>query len=378
MCGVRLLGRGAKRIRQGVSMALERRYNNINILRFVAALMVLGGHLSTQLAISPIPFIGDTSNAIGVKIFFLLGGYLITKSWRSDPHPLRYAVKRGLRIWPALAVCTLLAVFVAGPLLTTLSLQEYFAGGAFLYLRNLRLDIVFSLPGVFAGNPLPYEFNGSLWSLPVEVAMYLLVPLLCLILDRIPSPRVQRFAAGGIAVAACLLEMLRARFFPTWTQMVYSIELSQLSVLLPYYMIGLFFAYAEPRKYLNVQTAAVLLLAAPMLQYGLFTARLASFIVLSYAVYALAFCPQPQFGQAFEKAEISYGMYLYGFPIQQAVIYLLGRSGVATHYMLCFVLSTALTMVAAWLSYRFVEKPALDLSKKLVVRLKKKAPAQTV
>ena len=155
------------------------RENNFGILRLCAAIMVISGHMA-NLMLLPVPTLfGRQVHALGVYVFFLIGGYLITKSWMSDPHPICYAVKRFMRIWPPLAAYVLFAAFVAGPLLSELSAAEYFASGGWkTYLLNLCLYIMYSLPGVFARNPYPNAVNGSLWTLPVEAAMYVAVPLL--------------------------------------------------------------------------------------------------------------------------------------------------------------------------------------------------------
>ena len=72
---------------------MESRQNNFNIIRFVAAIMVMAGHMGSLTGTPPLGFLGLSINAEGIAIFFLIGGYLITKSWLADPHPLRYAVK---------------------------------------------------------------------------------------------------------------------------------------------------------------------------------------------------------------------------------------------------------------------------------------------
>ena len=69
---------------------------------------------------------GEGIQALGVKIFFLIGGFLIAKSWESDSNPVRYMTKRVFRIFPALIAFTLVAAYVIGPILSTLTINEYF------------------------------------------------------------------------------------------------------------------------------------------------------------------------------------------------------------------------------------------------------------
>lgn len=93
---------------------------------------------------------GEGIQALGVKIFFLIGGFLIAKSWESDSNPVRYMTKRVFRIFPALIAFTLVAAYVIGPILSTLTINEYFQSPLVRnYLRNILLFPAYSLPGVF-------------------------------------------------------------------------------------------------------------------------------------------------------------------------------------------------------------------------------------
>ena len=83
-------------------MAREKRDNNFNIIRFVAAIMVMAGHMAYIGGYTLPTLWGEGIQALGVKIFFLIGGFLIAKSWESDSNPVRYMTKRVFRIFPAL------------------------------------------------------------------------------------------------------------------------------------------------------------------------------------------------------------------------------------------------------------------------------------
>lgn len=151
--------------------------NNLTFVRWVAALMVLYGHSFVFTGNTESLFLGIvTYGPLGVAIFFSISGFLIARSWNADPSPIRFLIKRVLRIFPALAVCITLSVFVLGPIVTTLELREYLQHPATLdYLSNVFLYITYYLPGVFENNVYPNAVNGSLWSLPVEFFMYLLL-----------------------------------------------------------------------------------------------------------------------------------------------------------------------------------------------------------
>ena len=154
------------------------RENNFPLIRLTAAVFVFAGHMGLILGGQP-PLLGGLPlHELGVGMLFLISGYLITKSWLSDPHPLRFAVRRFLRLWPPFAVLVLLLALAAGPLLSSLGPEGYFRSGWGGYLRNLRFYIVYALPGVFTDLPLPNSMNGSLWTMPVEAGLYVLTPVL--------------------------------------------------------------------------------------------------------------------------------------------------------------------------------------------------------
>ena len=119
-------------------MAREKRDNNFNIIRFVAAIMVMAGHMAYIGGYTLPTLWGEGIQALGVKIFFLIGGFLIAKSWESDSNPVRYMTKRVFRIFPALIAFTLVATYVIGPILSTLTINEYFQSPLVRnYLRNI-------------------------------------------------------------------------------------------------------------------------------------------------------------------------------------------------------------------------------------------------
>ena len=152
--------------------------NNFNIVRFLGAAFVFAGHMGILMG-GAAPLMGSFPlHEIGVAVLFTISGYLITKSWLSDPHPIRFAVRRFFRLWPPFAVLILLMVFVAGPLLSDLGTTVYFESDYTSYLRNLRFFTAYSLPGVFTTLPAANSVNGSLWTMPVEAFLYIVTPLL--------------------------------------------------------------------------------------------------------------------------------------------------------------------------------------------------------
>ena len=161
--------------------------NNFHFLRFLAAALVIFSHSYPLSGSKFEPFAWlvqyNTFGGLAVNIFFLISGFLITKSWLDNPNIFQFSMKRILRIMPAFIVAIFFSVFVVGPLVTNLSFKEYIVHPfTKLYLMNVFMfPIHYNLPGVFVNNPYPNAVNGSLWSLPVELIMYGLVAVLGLL-----------------------------------------------------------------------------------------------------------------------------------------------------------------------------------------------------
>ena len=172
------------------------RTNNFNIIRFFAAFAVIYGHMSSIMGEAAFPLLGQRISTIGVKILFTFSGYLITKSYLSDPHFGRYMIRRCFRIFPAYIVLILLSALVIGPIFTSLPLTEYFAApGTWNYIwKNLLFSPTYTLPGLFEACPYPNAVNGSLWTLPFEFAMYLILPALLWAFQKLGSQKWGIFA----------------------------------------------------------------------------------------------------------------------------------------------------------------------------------------
>src|SRR6266566_7260952 len=167
----------------------HRRANNFDALRLLAALSVVFSHsfLIAEGSEANEPFVWLTGNQcilglVGVFVFFVISGYLVTESWCRSPAPGWFALRRGLRIYPGLMVNVAICALLIGPLVTSLPLSAYFAGpelGDFL-VKTLSLEPgPLALPGVlFADTSVGLHINGSLWTLRYEVMMYLMIIIL--------------------------------------------------------------------------------------------------------------------------------------------------------------------------------------------------------
>lgn len=316
-------------------------------MRLFAALLVLFSHQYALLGQAEPAVAGMSFGEIGVCIFFSISGYLVTQSWVSDPHPFRFAAKRFLRIWPGLFVAICFCALVIGPLATTLPLLEYLRSPEMHgYFALLIMKMRFNLPGVFLDIPYPRALNGSLWTIPLELSCYAALLIAGML-------RVTNFRWLMLAIVLGLA----IHFFTT--------DRSTVGVIANYRMqYGLFFGFGACMWlfrdiWTNRRiTGAVLLLAGTAIAIYAQKYLIASLLAIPYASIAFGTASTPVARRFGRFGDVSYGVYIYAFPVQQTVIW-------ATHGRLSFIeyLATSVlaTLVLAYLSWHLVEAPTLKL-----------------
>jgi len=353
--------------------------NNFDLLRLFAAACVLFSHSFVLTGnVEPLPpGLGLSWSAIGVMVFFAISGFLIARSWAYDPHPLAFAVKRGLRLVPALAVSLLATALILGPLVTSLPIRAYLSDPATkaFVLDNLMLQTNYALPGVFADNTYPNAVNGSLWTLPLEVKAYTLAAILGLLglFGR------ARIAMGFVAVVATLAMVPEIRdalpLGNRLTAMLADIQARAGEIaaaaagaynvwLRPFatFLIGAaFFALA---RWIPIRwgiAAAVAAAWAGATAIGGWTAVIGATCAIPYLVLVLAYRTRDLVGLPARVGDYSYGLYIYAFPVQQAIVHF---TAVDSGWVL-FLLATPATLAAAIASWHYVEAPALTLKERL-------------
>jgi peptidoglycan/LPS O-acetylase OafA/YrhL len=176
-----------------LSSVTQGRNNNFNLIRIVAALAVLMTHSFVLSSGNPDDeplrqTLGMTLGSIAVDVFFVTSGLLVTASLLRSESVVAFAWSRCLRIFPGLLVMLVLTVFLLGPLFTTLQPASYLLDPrTHAYLikgATLVTGILDRLPGVFESNPYPASINGSLWTMPYEVRMYVLLAVLWAVVHK--------------------------------------------------------------------------------------------------------------------------------------------------------------------------------------------------
>lgn len=326
--------------------------DNALLLRHLAATLVIYGH--AYALTTPVPgsagdllsqlIPGFYAGSVGVCIFFALSGCLITRSWLRHPNLLRFARARFLRIYPAYLLCLLLSIGVFGPLFSDLPLSDYFAHAqthAYL-VRNVDLvGLAYALPEVFARNPLPEIINGSLWSLALEVRLYLVVALLG-VLGILARPRI--FA---LLILAYLVLNLG-----NW--IVAAPDHQDKVALTMLFMLAAM--AAKQQAWLPLSTR--ILLAMVVLCW--FSATMFAYvpmIMLTLGYFSLWFCWRIPAWRLPWRGDYSYGLFLYGFPVQQMIV----ANYPGASPLLLTALAVPTTLVLAMASWHWLEQPLLGL-----------------
>jgi peptidoglycan/LPS O-acetylase OafA/YrhL len=333
-------------------LTLPERANNFDQLRLLGALLVIYGHSYVLLGREVPIFASSTVSTFGVKIFFCISGYLVTMSWLRDPHLVRFFVRRSLRIFPALIAIVLLTTFVMGPLLTRVPARDYLASSdTYNYLNNIRLHITYFLPGVFETNIHTQVVNGSLWSLPVEFAMYLAVPALVGLAALVR--RRWAFAAMVGAFVAATLWVTKVQPQKQW--IVYETNIWTILELGSYFVLSAACAVYQLEHKLNPYVAMAGLLALALFQPGPVVQESLLMFVLPYVTLCYGTGDAP-LARVLRSRDLSYGLFLYGFPVQQILIQFFGT------YLSPWRLFATATLIAAgfaWVSWHFIEVRAL-------------------
>lgn len=322
------------------------RENNFDAIRLVAATMVLVYHAYplTGSRSSFVSAFGVSLGDVGVLMFFSISGFLIVDSWRRKPHLGSFLLKRARRIFPGLAFVVIACALVLGPLVTTSALSDYFADPrtAGYVILNLLFQTTYVLPGVFDENPYPVAINGSLWTLEHEARAYVLIAAIGVVgLLR------DRRVATIVLVGVLALE----------TTSVAATEILGFRTLITGFLVGALLLLWRDRVRCSMPLAVASLAITIPLNHAVGGAaiQLAFIAAIGYATIALAYCTPPAWNSVLRGHDLSYGVYVWGFPVQQTIAWSWGDVGPIP----MLIIAAPTVALLAWISWRLVERPAL-------------------
>lgn len=332
------------------------RENNLDVIRFLAAISVIACH-AFPIALGegvpdPLSALTDDQLSFGslaVGIFFLYGGFLICKSMCRLKTAKGYFKARILRIFPLLMVVTLVLAFAAGPVLTELSVSDYFRNtGTYRYLLNGILILQHNLPGVFVHNIYGQAVNGPLWTLPIEFLCY----IMCYVLYRLKLLEKKNMKYAVVLFSAgCIGVKIISGRLPALSPMIRP--------------MGLFFAgmlYYVYRDKIKMRLSWCAVSFAGMivsLIFGIFPYTV--FVFFPYFFLYIGYATKKKFSGFARHGEISYGMYLCAWPVQQIVCQLFGNE---MNPYVNFIITVPIAIILGFICCKAVEEPIAGWAKK--------------
>jgi peptidoglycan/LPS O-acetylase OafA/YrhL len=339
--------------------------NNFHLVRFIAATLVLYGHcypLTNRGTYDEITLFSQgifPAAHMGVCIFFVVSGYLVSQSLQNSQTIFNFLWKRIIRIFPALIVSLIFCVCVVGTVFTTLPLNEYWQNHEtyrFWKLIKLYPHVGYTLPGVFKTLPIK-DVNGSLWTLPYEVTMYLFLVFLQLC---------------GLFSKRNIILFLFLFSFPFTTYLFFNYHPTSLIPILHltftdslefgiYFMAGTLMNLFKDNVAFRFRYFAIMVL----LWFGLGLVHITtpimiktiSFLALPYIVLYLAKL-KGKLNDFGKMGDFSYGIYIYAFPVQQMMVQLYGTE-ISIPKM--FMMSFSIVLLLSILSWYLIEERALRL-----------------
>ncbi len=334
------------------------RNNNFNLMRLVAAFLVLLNHSALLLNILPVwePYAygySFSSANFGVNVFFVISGFLVTRSLFGRRDLIIFIWARVLRIFPGLWAMLLVTVFGLGLMMTKLSTFDYLTSPKtneyMLRCATMVFGLRWYLPGVFEGNKFDTMFNRSLWTLPLEWRLYEYLALAYFIFYSLKTSTLSSFRILVPIGAACAFG---AASFSSVMQN--KIDFGAVNTYM--FLAGSAVYLYRERILISIKLLSVLTLLLIISTLNKDALSITYLAALPMVILTIAYTQSKILLSFNNCGDYSYGVYIYAFPIQQTVIAI--RPGVSL-VGLTFFASVA-TLAVAVLSWKLVEKPALS------------------
>jgi peptidoglycan/LPS O-acetylase OafA/YrhL len=300
----------------------------------------------------------DSGGGLAVSTFFVISGFLVTKSaCRRDL--MDYLVARGARILPGLAFVVVVTVLVIGPSMTNLSLSDYLSDPT--TARYLLSATVFRIQYALADttSTLPIaSINGSLWTLPVECGFYVIILVLVkagLRYDKLCAYLLALIVCGYLYVTRVLGINWDHQGISVWNGATLYATLTNGC----FFMVGsAFWIY---RAKVSLQAGCALLCVVIWFAAaGTAISPIVYLTCLPYLVIYVGLGVPLKIDLQKRLGDLSYGVYLFAFPLQQLIVRRLGSGLAPTSLSL---LATPAALAIAYVSWHLVEKRALGLKK---------------
>lgn len=335
--------------------------NNFDFLRLVFALLVviahsypISGNSVTNQWISQVTNNQIELSNIGLNGFFIISGFLIFQSLERSKTIISYFWKRMLRLFPAL-LFVLVFTLILAPIVYESNTPYFKNEDVFTYLpRNLFLyHLQYNIVGVFDNNPYPSAINGSLWTICYEFTLYLLLGILFFIKN-------QTVRSILLAIAFVFMffsyNFLMERYGTIYRFGMQTMHFFNLGT---FFVAGALLAVAKLEKLKNKPLAFVLVLLVIIvaLKFNFYNA--VKHIILTLSILLFGLIALNPIHKVNVIGDLSYGIYIYSFPIQQTLIHYFKLN--TTSLILC---SVFLSILFGYLSWHLIEKRMLAFKNK--------------
>jgi peptidoglycan/LPS O-acetylase OafA/YrhL len=344
----------------------EFRINNFDLLRLFAALEVVLLHSYPHLLLPYPAFFKVILNFPGVTMFFVMSGFLISASLERNNDLVTYFKNRAFRIFPALWTCIILTVIVIA-VVTDISFLNWKAVPWFfaqfvglIYTPEFLKNFGFG------------SYNGSLWTIPLELQFYVVLPVLYFITIKLsPNKTVRTVTIAIICLLFCLVtyyvkvrydadnfsfnntpKLLRYSFIPNIYLFFFGVLLQRLQIYKSdwIYGKGLFWLAGYLVVSYLIPTSN--------------TTYIFKLLCLGVTTISMAYTFPTFSNKLFKGNDVSYGVYIYhGLVLGVVVEYKLFNNPVY------IVVILVVTILLASLSWIFIEKPFLKRKKKTIHKL---------
>lgn len=355
-----------------ISQALNGHNNSLGLIRLILASLVIVDHAFPLGGYGADPFWGLTKGqaslgSLAVAGFFAVSGYLIAKSGMSGD-VIQFMWRRTIRIFPAYWLVLLVTAFLVAPMIWVSGgqpLGEYFSfapnGPVYYFTANWNLNIgTYGIYDLLAATT-PYgrevgasAFNGSLWTLIYEWRSYLIIASLVAfgLLTR------ARIIVPMLAIFFLILQLIAGFNWDAVVALVPAFMADQYMITLGFtFLVGSVFAVYSKQVVFDDRLGAFTgLLALATLRFGGFS-TIGTIAAVYFILYLAARLPK-KLQWIGQKNDYSYGVYIYGFLVQQVLSYMgLYKLGIVPYVLISWVIA----MGCAWLSWHILEKHALAL-----------------
>ena len=330
--------------------------NSFQLIRLVLAIAVLYRHSFDLLAAPHADLVLDLIpprthlGRIALCFFMVVSGFLVTHSWFHSAGWRDFLKRRVLRVYPAFLVASVFSAFVAAPLGSRAALDYLESLDLFGFVVTALTLGKLEIPPSFLSNPYPGQVNGSLWSIRIEFECYL--GLMALGLLGVLRRRIVVLAIFALMLVAHAVQGYVPSSFDRYAHHL------QLSTFFVAGMVFYLYRRQIPSTYGWLEVAGLVVIGTGILEVG-FVELLP--VAGTYLLLYLAYEPRLLRFTLGRSLDLSYGIYLYAWPVQQLLIQAFGPALNPWTLSLAALLGSGLL---AWLSWTLIERPALAFKRR--------------